>query len=247
MIDHLLIGGNGLIGCAVRHALDQRGVNFAYTSRKFEVGLYFDLVSTPVNTLPDAKVVYIVAGMAGFAICQSDRESWLANVDGPIRIARRYSAPGREAFLVYVSSEAVEFCGGTELARQKAQVEAALALHPEFAIVRPGRVTLPNAPEFAQFLIGIGMSRAPGLHRWRSDMARDVMKQGNGQDMPFGGIGGDDLPERPCETGYGATVQEIEMGYLAEPADDTDSRIGEMPMPQGPRGFLPRPPFSIDR
>ncbi len=84
---------------------------------------------------------------------------------------------------------------------------------------------------------------------------------GNGRDMPTDGIGGDDLKMRATETGYGATVQDIQAGYLTIANADTDSRIGVLPMPTRkiteadgpppidtmPEGFLPRPSIAIDR
>jgi hypothetical protein len=95
-------------------------------------------------------------------------------------------------------------------------------------------------------------------------MAQDKMDQGNGRDMPNGGIGGDDLKRRSIEAdlGYGATAQDISAGCLTVPDSDSDSRIGVMPMgPMGPldtgtdslvlteklHGFLPRLPIAADR
>ena len=94
-------------------------------------------------------------------------------------------------------------------------------------------------------------------------MARDATGMGNGRDMPTDGIAGDDLGRRATETGYGATVQDIQAGYLTIANADTDSRIGVLPMPTRkitevmdgslsitdtmPEGFLPRPSVAIDR
>ena len=91
-------------------------------------------------------------------------------------------------------------------------------------------------------------------------MARGYTQDANGKDMP-----GDNPPyelrKRPTETGYGATVQEVNIGYRTVENADTDSRIGVLPMPTTrvtvkdepppistePRGFLPRPSIPIDR
>ena len=92
-------------------------------------------------------------------------------------------------------------------------------------------------------------------------MARSYATEGiDGKDMP-----GDNDPypisKRPTETGYGATTQDIDTGYLNVANADTDSRIGVLPMPTRsvtvtntpppidtePRGFLPRPSIPIDR
>lgn len=69
----------------------------------------------------------------------------------------------------------------------------------------------------------------------------------NGKDMPAEADADYAMPVRATETGYGASVQEIERGWLDEPMDDSDSRVGEWPMPQTPRGFLYRGMFPIDR
>jgi hypothetical protein len=92
-------------------------------------------------------------------------------------------------------------------------------------------------------------------------MARDVTGMGNGRDMPTDGIAGDDLKMRATETGFGATTQDVDAGYLTIANADTDSRIGVLPMPTRkitevdgpppidtmPEGFLPRPSIAIDR
>jgi hypothetical protein len=93
-------------------------------------------------------------------------------------------------------------------------------------------------------------------------MARnDYTQDANGKDMP-GDNPAYDLKKRATETGYGATTQDIDTGYLNVANADTDSRIGVLPMPTtsitesdrpsisidvGPKGFLPRPSIPIDR
>lgn len=69
----------------------------------------------------------------------------------------------RNGFVVFVSSDAVEFCGHMEYGRQKAQVEAALAMHPRCAVVRPGRFDAETAPALAKMIVSV---TTEGLHRW---------------------------------------------------------------------------------
>ena len=157
----LVIGGDGLIGSAVRCELERQKANFAATSRKPDARLRFDLMLDAPAILPDAEIVYLIAGMPTFLACETDRNSWRVNVDGIIAAARRFPL----SFLVYVSSDAVEWCASTGLARQKAAVEAYL-LHREAAIVRPSRVVPHTAPLFAQFLVGLGNAAMPGVYRW---------------------------------------------------------------------------------
>lgn len=90
-------------------------------------------------------------------------------------------------------------------------------------------------------------------------MAQDA----NGKDMPTGDMEAGGMKMRATETGYGATVQEINAGYCTVPETDTDSRIGVMAMGVPPprislvgtnpmdepslQGFLQRPPIAVDR
>lgn len=154
----LIIGGDGLVGSALRAVFAGAA---RHTSRR-DSGIYFDLSKCDPKILPAADIVFLVAAMPGYAVCEGDRRSWRVNVDAQIALARRYS----ESFVVFVSSDAVEHSGHTMLARQKSQVEACLALSPKAAIVRPGRLTQDNVREFAGFLASVGTAREPGLYRW---------------------------------------------------------------------------------
>ena len=109
----LLIGGNGLIGTAVRREMERRyltgtGPPFRVTTRRESDAddgwILYRLGENP-DQLPPATVVYLVAAKPGFAACEGSAESWVVNVDAQIAIARRFK---RMAFVVYVSSDAVE-------------------------------------------------------------------------------------------------------------------------------------------
>src|SRR4051812_43151549 len=93
MIRHLIIGGRGIIGTALRETLMAGNEEVSWTERNGSPPSYhYDLATSSPAELPDADVLYIVAAMAKFGGCEGDRNSWLTNVDGPIRIVRRYSA-----------------------------------------------------------------------------------------------------------------------------------------------------------
>ena len=159
---HLLVGARGIVGSAIKARLLKIGADAVCTTRSAEDGsMRFDLLIDSPAILPDADIVYLVAGIPNFLACETDRASYRVNVDAVIAIARRF--PG--AFLVYVSSDAVEWCGATALARQKSAVEACL-LHREAAILRPARVTRENAAAFAELAVGIGAARMAGVYRW---------------------------------------------------------------------------------
>ena len=159
---HFIIGGHGLIGTAVRAELDRRCEDYGYTSRRGDAR-FLDLTKPIPDDLPDAGVVYLVAAMPGFATCEGNGHSWIVNVDAQIGIARQYRD---RSFVVYVSSDAVEWCGGTAYARQKAQVESYINAI-EGAVVRPTRVPPDMAPALAAMLIDVGNGRKQGTHRWK--------------------------------------------------------------------------------
>jgi dTDP-4-dehydrorhamnose reductase len=167
----LLIGGNGLIGTAVRREMERRyltgtGPPFRVTTRRESDAddgwILYRLGENP-DQLPPATVVYLVAAKPGFAACEGSAESWVVNVDAQIAIARRFK---RMAFVVYVSSDAVETCGVTAYARQKAQVESYIQ-SINGAIVRPTRVSAERAGDLASLFINVGLARNPGVYRWK--------------------------------------------------------------------------------
>ena len=70
------------------------------------------------------------------------------------------------AAIIFISSDAVETCGGTAYARQKAAAEAYMRTI-NAAIIRPGRIAPERAREFAAFVVDVALSHRSGIHRWR--------------------------------------------------------------------------------
>ena len=171
MIDHLIIGGRGLIGTALRAELERQfligliGPFVATTRRASDADdgwLLYRLGDDPA-ALPEAETVYLVAAAPGFAACEGSAQSWVVNVDAQIAIARRYRGAG---FVVYVSSDAVEWCGATAYARQKAQVESYIQAI-DGAVIRPTRVTPALVGDLARLMVDVGLNRKQGVHRWK--------------------------------------------------------------------------------
>lgn len=181
---HLVIGGNGLIGSAVRAELGRRGIEHRCTTRRSRdpfddpLDLRLDLLHLEEAQLPEASHVYLIAAITGFAVCEGNPEAWRANVDAPIAIARTYRDRtyrgrhfhGSPVGIVFVSSDAVEW-SSSAYARQKAQAEAYMQ-SVDVAIVRPARVLPATAADFAGFLVDIALSSRPGVARWWPRMAR---------------------------------------------------------------------------
>jgi len=108
----LIIGGDGLIGAHLRHALEaNNGTVYATTRRKNTNDIYFDLsISEPRNIkFPAVDTVFICAGMTGFKDCQDNvRLAQKVNVDAPREIAEQFSHA--KAHIIYLSSSAVFDC-----------------------------------------------------------------------------------------------------------------------------------------
>jgi dTDP-4-dehydrorhamnose reductase len=165
---HVVIGGRGLIGTALVHELASRDRRYWASSRDrncAEWEFFLDLtdpteVAFPADMRP-TDIVYLVAAMPGFAACEGNAQSWRINVDAQIALARWF----KRSFVVFVSSDSVEWAGGTAYARQKAQVESYIQ-SIDGAIVRPARVTPPRAAEFARCLVDVALQRKIGVTRW---------------------------------------------------------------------------------
>jgi dTDP-4-dehydrorhamnose reductase len=168
---HFVIGGDGLVGMALRQELQRRHLAWQATSRK--VGafpswpdpVFLDLAAIDWQYLPmiTSGTIYLVGAMSKFVDCESNPLSWRVNVDAQIEIAQHYVQTG--AFIVFISSEAVEKAGATAYGRQKAHVESYLRTVPA-AIVRPSRISSEDVEDFAGMVVDIGVARKVGLTRW---------------------------------------------------------------------------------
>lgn len=167
---HLVIGGNGLIGTALCAEIRGRGLPCVGTSRRQGdlKCIPHDLRITDPDWVPNPAgqvdgTVYLVAAIVGFGPCETNPESWMINVDGPIMLARLYKDVG--AFIVFISSDVVEMPGAAAYQIQKRQVEA--YIHSiDGAIIRPSKVAPERAGELAKVIVDVGLARKPGVTRW---------------------------------------------------------------------------------
>lgn len=173
---HFLISGDGLIGSAVRKELQRRSLPWIASSRherfrttsEWPQRPFLDLAEPFLAPLPQADVVYLVAAMSKFSQCEGNGKSWCVNVDSPIAIARIYSEDG--AFVVFISSDAVEWATMSAYGRQKAHVESYLNTI-DAAIIRPSKLDPDKAGELAVRVVDIGVNRRAGLHRCGPDVS----------------------------------------------------------------------------
>lgn len=162
----LVIGGDGFLGRALVAALKDAGESVRCTTRRpafIGAADYLDLAE-PIPALPDVDVVYLVAAITTFQACEGNAEAWRVNVDAPIEVAMQ--AIDRGSFVVFVSSDAVEWCGATAYARTKAAAEVAIRTLRHSAIVRPARIGPQRVNELCELMIGIGRDRKAGVYRW---------------------------------------------------------------------------------
>lgn len=122
-----------------------------------------DLLNFTVDQLPDAKEVYLCAGVNGGKACEGNSDAYKVNVDATIKIAKHYSAKG--SFVVWISSTMVEW-SDCAYARQKALSEIALQTLPNVAVVRAGRVTKDNVKDLCLKMYEIASKKLEGLHLW---------------------------------------------------------------------------------
>lgn len=170
---HLIVGGDSKLGIALRNELTIRVIAHAWTSRRWKKGLsggglgvHLDLLHADDFVMPnDLRVLYLVAAVPKFADCERDPATWQVNVDAPIALAMSATKAG--AFVVFVSSDAVECCSGTAYARQKAHAEMAMRFLGA-AIVRPSRIAPDGIAEVARVLVSIGIAGKPSLTRWQA-------------------------------------------------------------------------------
>ena len=151
MARHLVLGGDGLIGRAVRDVLERREEEVHLTTRRPGAGataVQLDLAAPDcsVERMPgllrlfdgEPPVVYLAAAISGYAQCEADPAATRrVNVDNLVQVADELVRRG--AFVVFPSSSAV-FSGAraihtetdptdpvSEYGRQKAEAEARLS------------------------------------------------------------------------------------------------------------------------
>ena len=151
MARHLVVGGDGLIGRAVRDVLERREEEVHFTTRRpgaSATAVQLDLAAPDcsVERMPgllrlfdgEPPVVYLAAAISGYAQCEADPTATRrVNVDNLVRIASELVRRG--GFVVFPSSSAV-FSGAraihtetdptepvSEYGRQKAEAEARLS------------------------------------------------------------------------------------------------------------------------
>jgi dTDP-4-dehydrorhamnose reductase len=165
---HVIIGGDGLLGAALRDLLTQSGTDYIATSRRVGANIpwprsfYFDLAQ-PIPELPPGEVVYIVAAIPHIVTCERDPVTWTVNADAPIAIAKQYAARGE--FVVFVSSDAVTHADSFTYGKQKTYAEAYMNTI-NAAIIRPRRFTKTTADILAAFIWDVGNKRLPGVFKW---------------------------------------------------------------------------------
>ncbi len=90
----MIIGGDGLLGTAMAMRCDDLGLSFVQTSRRKGNTLHFDL-RHPNNNLPNAKLVYLFAGVTSIQACDDDPTATHAiNVQGIASVAKQYVERG---------------------------------------------------------------------------------------------------------------------------------------------------------
>jgi nucleoside-diphosphate-sugar epimerase len=167
---HLVIGRDGLVGSALMAQLAERGLPHIGTTRRNRLDAqYLDLSEPlPAEMMPLwSGVVYLVAAKPNFQGARCDPDAWVVNVDAPIAIARHYRTQSSGVFIVYISSDAMEWEYGTALAVQKMQVESYMQTI-DAAIIRPARIGKDRAHEFADFVIGTALAKRAGVSRWEA-------------------------------------------------------------------------------
>ena len=114
---HLIIGGKGLVGSALRRELDRRGLPYSSTTRRTGSPsmLRLDLADLPPyqQLPPPAEYVWLVAAIPTFQEAEQNPLAWRVNVDAPIELARHYRL--FNSTIVFISSNAVEWAGGNGL------------------------------------------------------------------------------------------------------------------------------------
>ena len=151
----LVTGASGLLGAALSRHLEAEG-HYALP--------YPHRLEARNVAYMGCELAFLCAGTKGFAECEGNRAAFRADVDGNIALARWLLRRG--TFVVFVSTDAVEWALHTAYARNRFMVELAIGWEPNVAIFRPAKFDAGNVGEAAKALAGVGLERRAGLTRW---------------------------------------------------------------------------------
>lgn len=154
-----ITGGSGLLGSAL-FAMEELGRRRAPPRHTFDLGFPDDILGLQGGI----DLAFLCAGTKGFAECEGNRKAFLADVDGNTLLAHRLVNQG--AFVVFVSTDAVETALGSAYARNRFMVELAIGGLPNVAIFRPGRFTVASVEDCARACAHVGLNKLEGLTRW---------------------------------------------------------------------------------
>ena len=113
---------------------------------------------------PYFESAYLCAGTKGYAENEGNRESFRADVDGNISLAKMLLRAG--SFVVFISTDGVEWGAHTAYARNRLLVELALVMQPNVAIVRPAKFSKETVGPLADLCVRIGSKKIDGVHYW---------------------------------------------------------------------------------
>ena len=124
----------------------------------------FNLDNGDLSIIIPHDLAFLCAGTKGFAENEGNRQAFRSDVDGNIRLARHLLRQG--TFVVFVSTDAVEWALHTAYARNRFMVELAIGGEPNVAIFRPAKFTEATIAEVALACAKVGLQRKEGLTRW---------------------------------------------------------------------------------
>jgi dTDP-4-dehydrorhamnose reductase len=149
---HLIVGGDSLIGSALRLKLRQLNRDVTVTTRRYEQAssdrIFYDLMMANYSFDTEYDCVFLSAGITNMSICEAEPEkAYQINVDATVALAHQFLANGSR--VVFISSNTV-FDGDTkhpdedasyryttQYGRQKAEAERRLlALGSGVVIIR---------------------------------------------------------------------------------------------------------------
>lgn len=148
---NLVVGGTGLLGSELCKLPDCIASRIRLEQDEFRFQWKYDCA-------------FLCAGTKGFAENEGNRASFRSDVDGNIRLARHLLKQG--TFVVFVSTDSVEWALNTAYARNRFMVEMAIGGLPNVAIFRPSKFDQSNVLQAAQACAKVGLERIEGLTRW---------------------------------------------------------------------------------